>query len=136
MKNFIKALFLVLMISVLSCKKEERLESRLEGSWELRHILGGFRIADSPSDFPAGNGNIIKFEGANYERWAEGNMYSKGTFKIIKDQAEIDGTNYSYKLEFENKMDSDVHFKISDKEMKTTVGSQAHDGYTVTYEKL
>lgn len=135
MKNPFLLFIISLMIFFAGCDKEERLESNLQGTWELRHVFGG-QIAGVSPDYLPGNGNIIKFDGAKYERWYDGKMVSSGTFMIIESKTEIDGTKYSYKLDFDDKMMLDVHFKISDKKLMMSNGSQSHDGTTLTYQKI
>lgn len=135
MKHLFKIFSLLVMLTLISCDKEEQLENNLEGSWELRHVLG-VQIAGASPDHLPGNGHIIKFEGNNYQALSKGAVVSSGTFLLIKDETEIDGAKYSFKIDFDQKLDLDMYVKVSGRTLKTSVGSITHDGFTLTYAKL
>jgi len=71
MKLSLKIALILMVITSVSCDKEERLQSKLEGTWELRHIEGGYRPANSPSDYEPGNGNTLKFDGNKFQQNTE-----------------------------------------------------------------
>lgn len=56
----------------------------ITGVWELSKTTGG-NIRGR--DFPAGNGNVIKFSGDKYEVWVDNQLSNSGTFELIKDNA-------------------------------------------------
>lgn len=68
MKNYIKTLLCLVIFAVAGCDKEAEIvpDTDLFGTWELRHVLG-IQIAGTSPDFPAGNGNLVKFDGDKYE---------------------------------------------------------------------
>lgn len=135
MKSYLKSIIYILLLSFASCDKDEKFENNLDGTWELRHVKG-IQIANMSPDFPPGNGYIIKIDGDTYQRLNKGAVLSNGTFAIIKDELEIDGTKFSYKLDFGNARDMDVYAKASGKKLILSIGSIASDGTTSTYEKL
>ena len=67
MKLSLNIALIFTVITFVSCDKEERLQSKLEGTWELRHIEGGYRPANSPVDYEPGNGNMLIFDGNKFQ---------------------------------------------------------------------
>lgn len=135
MKN-INLVLLLLAGSLLigACKKNEMKPARLEGSWELRHILG-VQVAGAPSDYARGNGDIIKFKGNKYQRFLDGEEIFSGTFEISEGKADIDGTRYSSVIVFDGKT-WQSYIKIEGKKLRICSGTIAADGTTMTYEKM
>lgn len=142
MKNlFILSLSMFLLISVSSCKKEAN-ESTLEGSWELRRVDGG-NVAGLKSDYAAGNGNILKFSGANYERYVEGKVVDRGTFKIEREKQKINNSESNFtitynrgeQLTFASAMSKEP-INLSSKALVTFTGVIAADGFESHYVKL
>jgi len=48
MKLSLKIALIFIVFTSVSCDKEERLQSKLEGTWELRHIEGGVQTGKFP----------------------------------------------------------------------------------------
>lgn len=117
-----------------ACQTEEVQPETLEGTWELRHILG-VQVAGAPSQFKKGNGSIIRFVGNKYERIEAGKVLMAGAFTIIKDSAEVDGNKYANKIIYDDQAWGD-HIKITGKQMLICTGTIAADGTTSTYEKI
>lgn len=137
MKTSIKLFAFIILFVAAGCDKEQSLENKLSGSWELRHIKGGFRPVGDPSDYPAGNGRIIIFEGDSFQTFYNGNLSNSGTYSIVKEKANPNGDELSYKIVYQgNLRQPDAFFKVSSKKLVLYVGSIAADGAEVTYEKL
>lgn len=133
MKN-LNLLVMVFALLLFSCKKDEVQPESLIGTWELRHVLGG-QIANVPHDYPEGNGSIIQFSSSEYQIIAEGRVISKGTYHIVQDQAEIDGTSYKQQIIFDEEPEK-AYIKLSGSKLLVCWGTIALDGYTNTYEKI
>lgn len=128
--------FVILLLAVVSagCKKEKALPQSIVGSWELRNLYG-VQVPGAPSVFKAGNGDVIVFKDTEFQKLNDGKVTSKGTYKIITDSAEIDGTSYSKALIYNNQ-GIKWHFKISGRDLLISSGSIAFDGFTMKYENL
>ncbi len=136
MKLYLKVLLFLLSALTITCKKESHFEHKLIGTWELRHLYGGFREAGSPSNYAAGNGNIIKFDGREFQKFSQGQLRSSGRYTIKKVDAEVNGDKVSYRLEFHDEKDPiDQYFKIVDNELTIYFGSIASDGVEYTYQR-
>ncbi len=136
MKNFLKLALIFIMITSVSCDKEERLQSKLEGTWELRHIEGGYRPVNSPVDYAPGNGNILEFDGNKFQQLSGTNAAINGTYIIIKEEAEVNGEKLSHKIDFQSDQNLiDPFFKISGGKLSLYYGHIAADGYVSTYIK-
>lgn len=133
MKN-LHFLILIFATLIFGCGKDKIQPESLEGKWEMRHILGG-QIQDAPSDFEKGNGNIIEFSANEYQRIEDGVVISKGTYAIVEESAEIDGTKYESKIVFDDS-DQKIFIKVLGNKLLVCHGPTASDGYTVTYEKM
>ncbi|MEH6305233.1 hypothetical protein RYH73_06235 [Olivibacter sp. CPCC 100613] len=133
MKN-LHLLTLIFFALFFSCGKDKNRPESLGGKWELRHILG-VQIKDAPSDFEKGNGNVIEFSANEYQRIENGTLVSKGTYAIVEESAEIDGTQYEHKIVFDDS-DQKVFIKISGNQLLICLGPIASDGTTITYEKI
>lgn len=72
-----------------SCKKEIAdkgcidLSNSPVGTWELRQTSAAMNPV--VSNYPAGNGNILKFVNGNYEKYLNGQLVSSGRYSIISD---------------------------------------------------
>ena len=135
MKNCSLVIILSLIIAVSACKKENRLESKLEGTWELRHLIG-FVPPDRKGDRPPGNGDIYTFKGNNFERLMGGIIIDSGTFLVLNDIS-----NYNEKLEFKivfdgGKYDNTIPFQLVSGKLILHFGALASDGAIATYAKL
>src|SRR5690606_22069742 len=113
-------------------EKEKTQPQSLVGKWELRHVLG-VQIADAPSQFEKGNGNIIEFSADEYQRVADGKVYAKGTYEIVQDTTEIDSTKYQSRIIFDAS-DWKVFIKVSGNKLHIRRGSIDADGTTNTNE--
>lgn len=127
---------IVVLVAVLlfGCKKDEVQPESLIGTWELRHVLG-VQVAGAPSDFPKGNGSIIQFSADEYQQIEKGKVISTGTYRIVKESAEIDGTKYDQRIIFDDDQWK-TFIKLSGGDLLVCNGTIAADGTTATYEKV
>src|SRR5690606_33039214 len=113
----------VLTSLLFACGKDKIQPESLVGTWELRHVLG-VQIANAPSDFEKGNGNIIEFSSHDYKRIKDGGVVAEGTYKIVEESAEIDGVKYKNRIIFDND-DGKVFIKLAQNELFISTGSIA-----------
>ena len=136
MKTCLKIALIFIVTTSVSCDKEERLQSKLEGSWELRHIEGGYRPVNSPVDYAPGNGNILEFDGNKFQQLSGTQPGISGTYTIIKEEAKLSGENLSYKIDFQSDKNLiDPFIKISGGKLMLYVGDIPADGSVNTYKK-
>ncbi|MGX5690391.1 hypothetical protein [Arcticibacter tournemirensis] len=133
MKN-LNLIALVFAVLLFGCKEDEVQPESLIGTWELRHVLGG-QIAGAPSDFPKGNGKIIQFSADEYQRIEDGKVVSTGTYRIVKESAEIDGTKYEQRIIFDDDQWK-TFIRLTGNKILICSGTIAADGTTATYEKI
>ena len=75
-------LFLALPFFLAGCNKDSTNTSNsIEGSWELVRISGSRPIIN----YPAGNGNVLKFTNSTYEAFENGSLEKRGTYTIVED---------------------------------------------------
>ena len=136
MKISLKIAIIFTVFVFVSCDKEERLQSKLEGTWELRHIEGGYRPANSPVDYEPGNGNMLIFDGNKFQYKHGVQAAISGTYTIIEEETNVNGDNLSHKIDFQSDQNiGDPFFKISGGKLSLYYGHIAADGFVSTYEK-
>ncbi|WP_276359666.1 hypothetical protein [Daejeonella sp. H1SJ63] len=136
MKIFLNIVLVFIVFVSGSCNKEGKLLSKLEGTWELRHIEGGFRPINSPSDYAPGNGILLKFEANTFQQSTGAQTDVSGTFTIVKEEVNLNGEKLLYKIDFQSEKNMpDAYFKISGDKLFLYVGEIAADGYVGIYEK-
>jgi hypothetical protein len=81
MKKFFSFIVLLSLFFSFGCNKTNSSLS-IQGTWELRHLEGGFRAPGSPTDFAPRNGNIPKFTSNTYQHYSEGQL--SGTVSLQK----------------------------------------------------
>lgn len=135
MKKCLVLLILPLLFVMSGCEKEERLENKLEGAWELRHLTG-FVPQERLGNRLPGNGDIYKFQGNNFERHFDGKIVDSGKFSVNNE-----ASNHNEKLEFILLLDGlkykqSIPFKLVDGKLTLHFGSLASDGAIGTYSKI
>ena len=126
---------LVSLLFVFSaCRKngkcsDDQSEGKLNGTWELRSVVGGF---SGGKTYPDGNGNIIKFEGSTYTRYTNGQQYSQGSFTISK---EIFPENNKVMDKLKSLDGAEVFVEITSNILTIYHGSIAADGTRSTYAR-
>jgi hypothetical protein len=83
MRSFaMKMLFVFFTIIIFACNKNNRdYATGIEGNWELRRITGG----RPQTDYPAGNGNLLKFTNTTYQTFENGRLVKTGIYTIVED---------------------------------------------------
>lgn len=133
MKN-VNLIILFVATLFFGCGKEKLQPESLIGKWELRRVLGG-QIADAPSHYEKGNGNIIEFSALEYHRIDDGMVVSKRHYEIVEESAEIDGTEFTNRIVFDD-TDQKVFINLSGNKLLICLGPIAADGTTSAYEKM
>jgi hypothetical protein len=85
MKCFLATIWAMgLMILFSSCKKDAAGSRSLIGTWELRQAQTGM----IPNiDYPRGNGNMLIFSAASYEKYTNGSLVKTGTYTLVGDDS-------------------------------------------------
>ncbi|MCV9928593.1 hypothetical protein OIU83_13070 [Flavobacterium sp. LS1R49] len=132
MKNIFKlTLPFMLLLTIISCQKNSA-SDELNGTWELRHIEG-IQVAGVDPNFKAGNGNLFKFEGQNFEKYNDGKKVETGTFTITPEEMPINNRKANYSITFNNK--EKTYVSLIENKLILFNGMIAADGTESTYEK-
>jgi hypothetical protein len=126
-------LLFVLLLGFAGCKKEN-FDTSINGTWELRHVLGG-QIAGASPDIAKGNGDIYKFDGKNYERFNNGKSIEKGTFTLTRENLPVNNSNANGSIVFSG-FPIKCPVNLSKKKLVIFIGMIAADGIESTYEKI
>lgn len=128
---FYTAIMICLLLSAVGCKKKSAV-TNLDGTWELKHI-NGLQVAGANPDFEAGNGNLLKFDGQNFEKYDQGKLVYSGTFSLKKEASTpINNTKANYSISFNN---DKLFANLSAKQLVIFYGSIPADGFEATYVK-
>jgi hypothetical protein len=122
---------MMLLFSLISCKKKSA-ESNLNGTWELRYTEG-IQVAGADPNYKAGNGNILKFSGNNYERYADNKLIDSGTFSLQEEVKNINNTRSNYSILLKN--NDKLYINLSGNKLIVFIGVIAADGIENHYEK-
>jgi len=123
-------LFIVILFSLISCKKSEPVSPGLFGKWELRRKYGGFAGMDSI--YKAGNGYIIQFNrDSTYASYVKSKLIYSGNFHIriiyIPDGNGVSEIYFN---------DTDYGSRFTINGTKMTIGEDFDDGIAADYEKI
>jgi hypothetical protein len=124
-------LICLLAIICSSCKKSAIVPATLVGTWELRQVSGSFT-----TNYPAGNGHILKFTATGYERYDNDTLTKKGVYTTMPDSTVeqnvclIGLTNtYKTRIVYDNKYNTTkVFIHITSTELNSISGCFAYDG--------
>jgi hypothetical protein len=94
--------FILFPILFISCKKDHEQYTVISGSWELRAAYNG---QGGVINYPAGNGNLLKFTPDTYQKYSNGAIQQSGTYKIIKHNSQVLGGTRD-RIVYDNDMDS------------------------------
>lgn len=127
-------LSLILLITIFGCKKKDSAESpvTLNGSWELRNVLG-LQVQGADPNYTPGNGNIFVFSEGNFKKYANGKLVDSGSYTIQKEEVKINNNASNYSMLLNNK--TKLYLKIADRTLVIFDGVIAADGYEATYER-
>lgn len=126
-----------LLFMAAGCKKdhEEKNNDSVMGTWELRHIYGGFNPVN---DFPAGNGSTLEFKDSTFKRYRNGQLIQSGTYELVKGSfTNGEVTNVPYKIIY--KIDIYTSYElliISEGKLVFYGAPMAVDGTVTHYERL
>lgn len=84
----ISSLWTILAVFPGCNKQKNDMSSQIIGRWELREVQNGMIPAVT---YPAGNGIVLVFTGAGYERYENGQLVKSGHYAIVKDNAALPG---------------------------------------------
>jgi hypothetical protein len=129
-QSIILAGLATLVFLTTGCKKDQS-SGGLQGVWEIRQAKGMLLV-----DYPAGNGNLIKFQGNNYEMIDNGQVTQSGTYSIVLDPSVstetclvIPAGKYENRIVFNNSLISNkVFFEITGNKLYLISGCFAVDG--------
>lgn len=140
--------FFILLTLLVCCKKETDNSGFVEdydylnsviGTWELRQQSGSFTTT-----YAKGNGNVLKFNGPNYERYTNGALTKSGTFTLVPDTAVqqnvclvLSNKEYKNRIVFDGKDEARKTFvRITKNKLDLVSGCFANDsGSGSVYEK-
>ncbi|MBE7177496.1 MAG: hypothetical protein INR69_13890 [Mucilaginibacter polytrichastri] len=131
-------LVLILLFLASACKKDRNEASfeTLDGTWELRQIMG-VQVPGIPGEYPPGNNNTLQFSGSSFERYDEGRRTVNGTYRIVDEKGEVNGKTVSQKIIFKTGDNEETEAFISRQGKTLTIyyGQLANDGAEMTYAK-
>jgi len=118
---------LFFICAVVSCKKESD-DSRIIGEWEIRSYAGGLLPS---AQFPAGNGQVLKFTATDYVQIKDGQILKSGTYKIIEEKF----WEGNYRIIFDEDLQAlPTYLKISDNKLTIFTGAPVSlDGLETIY---
>jgi len=131
MKKLLELTFsCLLLITVVSCKKEASVAS-LNGTWELKSVVGG-QLAASPST----DKHVIqlRFADQRYEKYDNDQLTESGTYTVTAEKKAINDNQANYYLTTQG--DNKQYIKLSTNELVVFVGQIAADGVEMHYTKL
>jgi hypothetical protein len=129
---------LVLFSTISSCKKDPvPNETTLNGSWELRYLLG-IQVPGIDPNFKPGNGNIYTFNNGKYQISQQSKAVDSGTYVIQKDERKINNNTSTHSMQITSKVYSsrNLYLKISSSTLVVFDGVIAADGIEATYAKI
>ncbi len=124
------------LLFAAGCKKEKT-SATIEGTWELQRVVGMATI-----NYPPGIGNLLKFDGYNYELYVNGTLIKSGTYAIIPDQTVnaatcmvIDPGRFNQRIIYDNDVNGRKEFlELAADKLSIMGGCFAIDaGYTAEY---
>jgi hypothetical protein len=139
MKKYLMLSVCLILLSVISsCKKDPvPNETTLNGSWELRHLLG-IQVPNVDPDFKPGNGNIYNFNNGKYLIYQQSKAVDSGTYVIQKEERQINKNTSTHSMQVSSKVYSsrNLYLKLSASTLVVFDGVIAADGIEATYEKI
>ena len=100
--TYLRLAFIISSFLFLSCKKDHEQFPVISGSWELRASYNG---QGGAINYPAGNGNFLKFTSVTYQKYSNIGIQQSGTYKIIKHNSQVMGGTRD-RIVYDNDMDS------------------------------
>lgn len=129
---------LIMMIAASACKKDKTTSDQeaLNGSWELRSVLG-IQVPNVDPNYKAGNGNIFQFKNGAFKRYAAGKAIDSGSYTLRKNEMKINNNTATHQLQVESKVyaTNTLNLKLGGDKLVIFDGVIAADGSESTYEK-
>lgn len=116
----------------ISCKKETSI-ANLNGTWELRTVVGGQVPSTSPNLAP-GNGNLMKFDQQHYEQIVDGKIVENDTYTLTPEKAKVNNQEANFNMATTNH--GHRYIKLSARSLVIFVGVIAADGFELHYIKI
>ncbi|HEY8661645.1 MAG TPA: hypothetical protein VFF80_02610 [Bacillota bacterium] len=127
------SLFVILVTLILfSCKKEKTQQSQsIVGTWELRT---GFNGQGGATNYPKGNGRILKFTATSYQIYSNGQILKSGTYELVKDSSYILGKT-AQRIIYDNEQNS-VRSFVEVVSATLTLTLDAYDAPSALYLRI
>ncbi len=131
-RNLFRFIFILVPLFIISCKKESPfISSKLTGTWELRTIYTGW---GPDKDYPAGNGNYLKFTKSTFEIDTNRVLLKSGSYSIVREKFNLTGKMgnriiYNHEVDAERTFVDVVHDSI-------TISEDANDGNGALYIRI
>lgn len=129
--------------SFQSCNKQIEIPDSVVGRWELRTTSAA--MMPTPTNYAAGNGNILRFTETAYEKYINGQLVKTGVYTIIRDATvdesvcmDIPADQFNFRIIYDYNYISPREFiHISNNRLHFISGCYAYDaGHTEGYEKI
>lgn len=133
MKNILKLTLVLTILFVFTACKKKSLEKGINGTWELRHLVGGM-IAGADPNYKKGNGDIYVFNDQKFDRYSKGKIIESGTFVISTERKDINNNHANSAITFSTSTEK-YYTNLSGDKLTIFIGVIAADGVEVTYER-
>ena len=138
--NLLSTVLLFSITIIWACKGSKATDENttysdsLNGAWELRTVIGGFRAPGPDPVYAAGNGNIWAFTDSTYKQYDKGNLVDSGVFSIVRDTCPA--TNTLMEAFVPGNDHIKMFYEISMDTLTMYVGIIAADGYIAKYVRI
>jgi hypothetical protein len=132
MKRILPCLFILIIVCIVSsCKKEVPISTELVGTWELMADING--QTGKPTNYPAGNGHILKYTATNYDVYENLKLTRSGTYTVKRDTIYI-YSQLGNKISYDDSQDYHTFYTIENNQL--SFGYDANDGGGTVYRRL
>ncbi|HXR84103.1 MAG TPA: hypothetical protein VN722_07335 [Hanamia sp.] len=130
--RYFRLIIILLPLCIISCKKEKTLVSpSIIGTWELRTLYSGW-IGNT--NYPAGNGNYLKFSESTFEIDTNQVLLNSGTYILVREKFNLTG-EMGYRIIYNHEDNSDRTFVVVSND-SLTLSQDAYDGGGALYIRL
>jgi hypothetical protein len=112
----------------------------MEGRWELRQASGMITI-----DYPAGNGHLLIFTTAGYQKYDSGQLVKSGSYVMVDDNTAEANTclvlpagQYTKRIIYDNNSNAQkIFLQLEENKLSFISGCYAYDaGHTLVYKRV
>lgn len=131
MKKLLQLTFsLLLLVFVVGCKKEASV-SRLNGTWELKSMIGGYPVTN-----PSTEKHVVQLRFADQlmEKYDNGKLTASAAYTITAEKKAINHNQANYYITTNG--DHKQYIKLSKNELVVFEGVIAADGVEMYFTKL